>query len=75
MVAQEILMALYESAHSHTLVRPPLEVEESPFFQMMASGHLPEPAGERYDIRSNEALEYALTGRIASQTGPQDTLH
>jgi UDP-N-acetyl-2-amino-2-deoxyglucuronate dehydrogenase len=72
MVAQEIMMALYESAHSHTLVRPPLEVEESPLFQMMASGHLPEPEGERYDIRSNEALEYALTGKITPKPGQDE---
>jgi len=73
LVAQEVMMALYESARTHTLVRPPLEVDESPFFKMMASPCLPEPEGEPYDIRSDDALEYALTGKITQKTGQDDT--
>lgn len=70
--AQEIMMALYESARTHTVVRPPLQVDESPFFRMLADGDLPVPEGEPYDIRSNDALEYALTGKLTPKEGPEE---
>jgi len=67
LVAHEIMMALYESARTRTRVCPPLEVTGSPLFQMLTDGGLPQPEGEPYDIRSTEALEYALTGAMTGK--------
>lgn len=56
---QEILMAIYESALSHTRVEPPFEKRESALVEAIESGALPYE-GEPYDIRLDEALEHAI---------------
>lgn len=57
LVAEEIIMAIYESARRRQLVKPPLEVLGSPLLEMVADGTLAvdEPP---YDIRSEAALQY-----------------
>ncbi|MFP4250710.1 MAG: Gfo/Idh/MocA family protein [Armatimonadota bacterium] len=57
--AQQILMAIYESALSHTRVEPPFEKRESALAEAIEAGDLP-AEGEPYDIRLEEALEYAI---------------
>ncbi len=62
--AQQILMAIYESALNHLRVEPPFEKRESPLEEAILSGELP-CEGEPHDIRSDEALEYAIeTGQV-----------
>lgn len=57
LVAEEIIMAIYESARRRQLVKPPLASDESPLLAMVADGTLAvdEPP---YDIRSEAALKY-----------------
>ncbi|MGI5819348.1 MAG: Gfo/Idh/MocA family protein [Armatimonadota bacterium] len=57
--AQQILMAIYESAISHRRIEPPFEKRESALDEAILAGKLP-CKGEPYDIRSDEALEYAI---------------
>ena len=50
-VTQEILMAMYESARTHTLVRLPLRTRTSPLVETIKSGGLPVRYPGRYDTR------------------------
>jgi len=62
--AQQILMAIYESAIHNTRVEPPFEKRESPLAEAIVAGELPYE-GEPYDIRIQEALDYAIeTGEV-----------
>lgn len=58
-VAEEIMMAIYESARTRRFVKPPLQRDGSPLLEMVADGTLAvdEPA---YDIRSEAALQYEM---------------
>jgi predicted dehydrogenase len=47
----EILMAIYQSARDHAVVRTPLPVTENPLDLMFAEGKLPVTEPGRYDIR------------------------
>ncbi len=60
--AQELMMALYASAQRRDVVHLPLQKAESALFDMIADGSFGEPEGAPYDIRSEDALRYALTG-------------
>ncbi|MGC9317712.1 MAG: Gfo/Idh/MocA family protein [Armatimonadota bacterium] len=62
LVAQEIMMAIYESARTRTRIEPPYERRESPLEQMIREGALP-AGGEPYDIRRDEALAWVLQQR------------
>ena len=53
---QEILMAIYESARTHTLVELPLKISASPLVEMINSGDLPVRFPGRYDIRHRGVL-------------------
>lgn len=57
--AQQILMAIYESALSNTRVEPPFEKRGSALAEAIEAGELPYE-GEPYDIRIEAALEYAM---------------
>lgn len=57
--SQEILMAIYESALNDTRVERPFEKRQSPLVEAIEAGRLP-AEGEPYDIRIEEALEYAI---------------
>ncbi len=46
-----IMMGIYESARTHTLVHMPLRTKESPLSTMVAEGHLPVRYPGSYDIR------------------------
>ncbi len=48
---QEILMAMYESARTHTLVRLPLRTMGSPLIEAITSGELPVEFPGLYDTR------------------------
>jgi len=48
---QEILMAMYESARTHTLVRLPLRTMGSPLIEAIGTGELPVEFPGRYDTR------------------------
>lgn len=48
---QEILMAIYESARTHSLVELPIKTRLSPLIEMIDSGTLPVKFPGRYDIR------------------------
>ena len=48
----EIMMALYESARLHEVVRMPLKTKVYPLDLLVESGHLPVEQPGRYDIRS-----------------------
>ena len=48
---QEILMAMYESARTHTLVRLPLRTMGSPLIEAITTGELPVEFPGRYDTR------------------------
>ena len=48
---QEILMAMYESARTHALVRLPLRTMGSPLLEAMKTGELPVKYPGRYDTR------------------------
>ncbi len=54
---QQILMAIYQSARTRTMIEPPYTKRESPLAEMIQSGELP-ATGEPYDIRSSAALRY-----------------
>ncbi len=47
----EILMAIYESSRSRSLVRLPLKIKENPLHMMIKEGLLPVLRPGRYDIR------------------------
>ncbi len=66
LVAEVIMMAIYESARRRELVRPPFTKLTSPLQEMVADGTLavPEPA---YDIRSEAALKYELQRQAAPE--------
>lgn len=72
LVAHEIMMAAYESARVRARVSVPLgpEVERSPLYTMVEEGMLP-VTGERYDIRSVDALRYALQREGIPLTGKE----
>jgi predicted dehydrogenase len=55
----EILMAIYQSAREHEVVRTPLTVQENPLEQMIEEGKLPIKEGGAYDIRCFLAFEPA----------------
>ena len=59
---QEILMAMYESARTHTLVRLPLRTMGAPLIEAITTGELPVEFPGRYDTR------YASTGPCAPAT-------
>ena len=48
---QEILMAIFESARTHTLVRLPLRTMGSPLIEAITNGELPVEFPGRYDTR------------------------
>jgi len=48
----EIMMALYESARRHEVIRMPLKTRVYPLDLLVESGHLPVEQPGRYDIRS-----------------------
>ncbi|MCY3801141.1 MAG: Gfo/Idh/MocA family oxidoreductase [Chloroflexi bacterium] len=52
-----IIMGIYESARTHTLVHMPLLTKESPLASMVADGHLRVRHPGRYDIRHRTAFE------------------
>jgi len=47
----EILMAIYQSAREHEVVRMPLLIQENPLDRMVEEGKLPVREGGAYDIR------------------------
>jgi hypothetical protein len=47
----EILMAVYQSARDHEVVRMPLKVPENPLDRMVEEGKLPVTEAGAYDIR------------------------
>ncbi|MSP11529.1 MAG: Gfo/Idh/MocA family oxidoreductase [Chloroflexi bacterium] len=51
----EIMMALYQSARDHELVRLPLQVQQNPLNLMLEEGKLPVLYPGRYDIRGPES--------------------
>lgn len=57
--AVELMMALYQSARDHEVVRLPLAVQEYPLSQMIAEGKLPLRYPEKYDIRGPERRTWA----------------
>ena len=61
----EILMAIYQSARAHEVVRMPLTVMESPLDRMIEEGKLPVTEPGRYDIRAFLAMEPADRDRYA----------
>ena len=62
LIAQQIMMAIYESARTRSMIVPPYEKRESPLEAMILAGELPFE-GEPYDCRKPDALEYALKQR------------
>ena len=50
----EIMMAVYQSARSHSVIRMPLAVEDYPLALMIDEGKLPAQYPEEYDIRSRK---------------------
>ncbi|MBI3943285.1 MAG: Gfo/Idh/MocA family oxidoreductase [Chloroflexi bacterium] len=54
----EIMMALYQSARDHEIVRLPLQVQENPLNLMLEEGKLPVRYAGRYDIRGPESLTW-----------------
>ncbi|MCD6510183.1 MAG: Gfo/Idh/MocA family oxidoreductase [Thermoprotei archaeon] len=52
----EIMMAIYESARTRSLVRMPLKTKENPLFMMIRSGQLPIVKPGRYDIRLPKSM-------------------
>ena len=52
-----IMMGIYESARTHTLVHMPLRTKGSPLSSMVADGHLPVRHPGRYDIRHRTAFQ------------------
>lgn len=72
LVAQEIMMASYESARTRSRVNVPLDagVERSPLYTMSEEGALP-VTGPPYDIRSLDALRYAFEREGIPLTGEE----
>ncbi len=70
LVTHETMMAAYESARTHARVAVPLgpEVERSPLYTMSDEGALP-VSGEKYEIRSIDALLYQLRREGIPLTG------
>lgn len=66
LVTQQIMMAIYQSARTRTMITPPYEIRESPLEEMIFAGELPFE-GEPYDCRIAEALEYAMEQREAAR--------
>ena len=58
---QEILMAIYESARTHSLVELPMQTNASPLLEMIESGALPVRYPGRYDTRHRTAVPPANT--------------
>jgi len=52
----EIMMAIYESARTHSLIKMPLETKENPLFLMIRNGQLPVSKPGRYDIRLPKSM-------------------
>ncbi|MDP7280207.1 MAG: hypothetical protein QGG39_10030, partial [Candidatus Poribacteria bacterium] len=48
----EVMMAIYESARRHQVIKLPMEEKEYPLDLMIAEGKLPLEVQGRYDIRS-----------------------
>lgn len=65
LITQQIMMAIYESARTRSMILPPFEQRESPLEEMILAGELPYE-GEPYDCRIPAALEYALKQRGAA---------
>jgi predicted dehydrogenase len=61
--ALEILMALYESARTHAVVRTPLEARDFPLDRMIDEGRLPVEEPGAYDIRLFLTFEPEKRGR------------
>jgi predicted dehydrogenase len=61
----EILMAIYQSARTHEVVRMPLTVQENPLDAMFEEGKLPVTEPGRYDIRAFLAMEPAERERYS----------
>lgn len=57
--AVELMMALYQSARNHEVVRLPLAERDYPVSRMIAEGKLPLGYPERYDIRGPERRTWA----------------
>ena len=55
--AVDIMMALYQSARDHEVVRMPMEETGYPMDEMFAEGKLPVLEAGAYDIRSFLAME------------------
>ncbi|MBM3238023.1 Gfo/Idh/MocA family oxidoreductase [Candidatus Poribacteria bacterium] len=53
----EILMAIYQSARDHEVVRAPLQVKEYPMDLMFEEGKIPVVEPGKYDIRAFLAME------------------
>lgn len=62
----EILMAIYQSAREHAVVRMPLTETESPLVRMIDEGKLPVRQPGRYDIRAFLAMEPAEREQYAA---------
>ncbi|MCD6362354.1 MAG: Gfo/Idh/MocA family oxidoreductase [Armatimonadetes bacterium] len=54
---QQIMMAIYQSARTRTVIEPPYTKRESPLAEMIEAGELP-AEGEPYDIRSAAAMKF-----------------
>ncbi len=54
----EIMMAIYQSARDHEVVRMPLTVEDYPMSMMIDEGKLPVQYAEEYDIRSHQRQDW-----------------
>jgi UDP-N-acetyl-2-amino-2-deoxyglucuronate dehydrogenase len=59
----EILMAIYQSARGHEVVRMPLTVQENPLDRMVKEGKLPVSEDGAYDIRRFLSFEPAQRER------------
>jgi predicted dehydrogenase len=62
----EILMAIYQSAREHAVVRAPLRERENPLARMIDDGTLPIRQPGRYDIRAFLAMEPEERERYAA---------
>jgi predicted dehydrogenase len=62
----EILMAIYQSAREHALVRTPLAETGSPLVRMIEEGKLPIRQPGRYDIRAFLSMEPAERERYTA---------
>jgi predicted dehydrogenase len=55
-IDMEIMMAIYQSSRSRSLIRMPLKILENPLFTMIKSGELPVEKPGKYDIRLPKEL-------------------